>query len=638
MAYSLDEQDDANLTEEERKRKSAASNQTPGVKQGNQVGQTASGSPLGDLIAPFTNNTGANAQQQNWAGGWEPVGNGGSNPMTPGPGVYQKPGSVSAPQTTTPPTTANTPTTQATAKPATYNVGPADPKVAQSVASIIQAKGLKANQSDPASLQIIVDELNKQGIKAQVDYKDENGHTGGILVDGKPYQLIDGSNNWTSLQPWQDSGASGGWSPSYQSYFGGPGQGMGAMNASSISQYKAGTVPQFQGTKPPTYQPGSTITPYQATPVDAYKTGSTIDPFQAQAAPVYQPGSTIDPFQAQNAPTYAAGSLNQYAAPDLSASTSTMQQLLSRIMGQSAPNTAGMKESQKELLNQLRADQNSAIDQNAAARGVSGGNPAALHANVDDAFASDLTKSYRDIDTQAQQQEFENLLNSLSAAQNVATTQSGLAQSNYQTGLQGQTAQEALKQAAAASGQNAAQLNQSNYTTGLQGTQLQEAIRQAAAASGQNAAQLNQSNYTTGLQGTQLAEALRQAEAASKLNVAQQHQADYTTGLQGTQLMEALRQAAAASGQNAAQIDQSNYTTGLQGTQLQEALRQAEAASGQGAAGLGLQGQSLLQQWLLGQRGMDLTQRGQDIGVDQFGRSLDSKNNADYMNYILGLL
>lgn len=92
---------------------------------------------------------------------------------------------------------------QAKTAPATYKVGAPDQKVASDVADFIKTKGLKANQSDPVgSMGPIVEYLRSKGINAQVDYTDVNGHSGGILVDGKPYQLIDGQNNWTPLQEW----------------------------------------------------------------------------------------------------------------------------------------------------------------------------------------------------------------------------------------------------------------------------------------------------------------------------------------------------------------------------------------------------------------------------------------------------
>lgn len=94
---------------------------------------------------------------------------------------------------------------QATAPPADYNSPPLAADVQKTITDYIASQGLQANQGDPSALLNLVGYLRTQGINAQVDYADANGHTGGILVDGHPYQLIDGSNRWTTPQPWQDS-------------------------------------------------------------------------------------------------------------------------------------------------------------------------------------------------------------------------------------------------------------------------------------------------------------------------------------------------------------------------------------------------------------------------------------------------
>lgn len=121
-------------------------------------------------------------------------------PRQPSPPIALPPGGT----TTIPPTANATPWMDlaATSAPSSY-ASPAPPANAVTlVANWIQANGLKANQSDPNSLHSITQMLHQNGINAQVDYPDANGHTGGILIDGHPYQLIDGSNNWTTLQPW----------------------------------------------------------------------------------------------------------------------------------------------------------------------------------------------------------------------------------------------------------------------------------------------------------------------------------------------------------------------------------------------------------------------------------------------------
>lgn len=111
---------------------------------------------------------------------------------------------------TMPVATAGLTPVQATSAPGSYASGPADSNTAKLVADYIASHGLQANQSDPAALRDIVTYLRTQGVNAQVDYTDSNGHTGGILVNNQPYQLIDGSNRWTALQPWEASGGGGG--------------------------------------------------------------------------------------------------------------------------------------------------------------------------------------------------------------------------------------------------------------------------------------------------------------------------------------------------------------------------------------------------------------------------------------------
>ncbi len=97
----------------------------------------------------------------------------------------------------------------ATSAPSSYNSPAPDPHTAQLVADWIKNNNLQANQSDPNSLHSITQYLHQQGVNAQVDYTDPNGHTGGILINGQPYQLINGQNQWTPLQPWQESGGGG---------------------------------------------------------------------------------------------------------------------------------------------------------------------------------------------------------------------------------------------------------------------------------------------------------------------------------------------------------------------------------------------------------------------------------------------
>lgn len=195
----------------------------------------------------------------NWAGGQEPIGNGGQYG-----GTYVPPDTANG---FTGPNNAatNTAGLQATAPPSSYVAPPPDANVASMIASFIQQNGLTANQSDPASLFKIVQYLRSNNINAQVDYTDQNGHTGGILVNGHPYQLIDGNNNWTALQPWESSGDS-------SSFGGGSATGGRSLDTASIGLDDPATLQLLQYIQ--------SILPQLTTPVN--------DPARAQLAALAQ--------------------------------------------------------------------------------------------------------------------------------------------------------------------------------------------------------------------------------------------------------------------------------------------------------------------------------------------------------------
>lgn len=86
-----------------------------------------------------------------------------------------------------------------------FATGAAPADVAQKISAFIQSSGLQASQTDPASLTAIVNNLRSQGIDAQMAGYDSNGHNAGIVIGGKTYQLINGSNQWTPLQPFIDN-------------------------------------------------------------------------------------------------------------------------------------------------------------------------------------------------------------------------------------------------------------------------------------------------------------------------------------------------------------------------------------------------------------------------------------------------
>lgn len=132
-------------------------------------------------------------------------------------GGYTPPADNSSQPTAKPVDTAPGPATSqpwmdqaATSAPSSYASPAAPQNVQDMVSGWIKNNNLTANQNDPNSLHSITQYLHQNGIDAQVDYTDQNGHTGGILVNGKPYQLINGQNQWTPLQPWQQGGSGGG--------------------------------------------------------------------------------------------------------------------------------------------------------------------------------------------------------------------------------------------------------------------------------------------------------------------------------------------------------------------------------------------------------------------------------------------
>jgi hypothetical protein len=163
--------------------------------------------------------------------------------------------------------------------------------------------------------------------------------------------------------------------------------------------------------------------------------------------------------------------------------------LANQAAGQAAPDTAGLKEQQKETLLALQKQQQEGMDQNAIQRGVgSGGNLDLQHMMLGDQFNNALTGAYRDIDQNAQQQTFDNLLKA----------------SDSMRGLAGQD----ISQRLGAAGQ-------------LQGTDMQNAqfgFQQQQAGADENA-RANQFNLATaglGQQGDQFSQnhALQQQQAA----------------------------------------------------------------------------------------------------------------------------
>ena len=103
----------------------------------------------------------------------------------------------------------------------------------------------------------------------------------------------------------------------------------------------------------------------------------------------------------------ATGGAHTYAPHALSL---LAEQLVRQLSELSNPNTAGLKEQQKDTLTALKQQGLDAVRQSAASRGVAGGgNLGAQEANTGDAFAGMLTGAYRDIDQQAATDRFSRL-------------------------------------------------------------------------------------------------------------------------------------------------------------------------------------------------------------------------------------
>lgn len=358
-------------------------------------------------------------------------------------------------------------------------------------------------------------------------------------------------------------------------------QAQGPLTAAQIAATAAITPAQMQA------QGGLTAAQIAA-PTSTWAPG-TVAAAQAQAAQVNAPTYQQYQFTNQNiAPktinpatvgAYSAGNVNQFTQANTAPVNDLVQQLLAKLSNTSAPDTAALKESQKETLNALQQQQLSQVGQTAALRGVAGGAPAAQEMGIRDQFTGNLTKSYRDIDQQAQQQAYNNLLSTLGAGTNVSNMLTGQAQSNYQTGLQGQMSQEQLKQVAAQSGQSQTAQQQA-ILSALFGQQMQNAglnLQTQQAQAGENQFGHSQAQ----------AAALAQAgltQGANLANAGFQQQSNITGAtLQQQAALQAQQEAAARAASQAQLQQQASIQSGEWGQQAasQNATMAQQAAIAQ---------------------------------------------------------
>lgn len=321
-----------------------------------------------------------------------------------------------------------------------YGQNAAPEGVDATIKGIISSKNLVANQNNTGALQDIVNELRAKGINAQMDVTDSNGHNGGILVNGQSYQLIDGSNHWTNLQPWQEGASVGNF--------------LGGSGGSSFS---------FNPTTP-------APAPYAVKPY----TGSG-------ALPTYNAA------QFTQAPNFSS---------TLQAPTSDLiQRLLSSEGSMNPAVVAQMKEAQKgsalEMADQLKQQYNT----DAASRGVAGGgaNLARL-GGVDASTMGNISKGYRDTDIAAATTNRADQLNALGAStgfQNQLLNQylgQNAQNLNVQTANAGEQQKQFQSEQAKAADEYQRYLSEEQL--GLQGND--QAFQQWAAQQG---IQLTQQNY-----------------------------------------------------------------------------------------------------------------------------------------------
>lgn len=338
--------------------------------------------------------------------------------------------------------------------------------------------------------------------------------------------------------------------PTYQTYsFGGPksigGPGPAEMiSPQTVGQYRAGSIDQFTAPSAPSAsQTLATKLAGAPTPI--------VDQFAASGPSASQQQATQ--LAGRDIPT-----VDRFAPTSTDGTFGSAEEILQSILGRAGQNTAGLKESQKESLNAIRQQQEEGLLANAARRGtLRGGETAAAQGDLSDQFAGNLTRSYRDIDQAAAEQDIANRFGVASGLSALGSAKGSEGRANYSTGLQG---------------------------TQLEGDLLNQKISQLLGVSDAEASNRRE-DYTTGLQGKQLEGDLLNQKIGQLLGVDEaasgQRRADYATGLQGRLAQEGLGQAEAASGQQAAEY-------GLNRDQLSATIQNLLFGQAKDQAGLDL--------------------------------------------------
>lgn len=425
-----------------------------------------------------------------------------------------------------------------------------------------------------------------------------------------------------------------------------------SVNPVALPTYQAGQVDQYQAADTSAQlnamrqlagqQPRLTGPQYQAGQAPAFNPAD-ISALLSQMQGMATAGTGV------KVPQYQAGQVDQFAG---GAGSEALGAALQQLLGAGAlvdPNVSGQKESAKETLLAAQQAQRDAMLGSAASRNSLGsGALAALQAQSGDAFAGNLTDTYRTIDADAQQRGLANRLNVGSALTGLGQAQGSERRADYGTTLAGQQAQEQLRQMETTLGLQAGTLTsqlqnqQFGQLANVAGLTADNARANQATAlqTAQQQAQMDQAAASLGMTRDQLAAQFQQQQFGQQGDIASLLQSigqgNYASQLAGQQAQAQRDQAANASQQAAAQQAFQQALSGagldLQGQQMNAQLEQAAA---QHAAQLGYNYAQLSQQdkQYFAQLAQQNQQFGQTFGLNS---AIASQNaNSDFMNTLL---
>lgn len=296
----------------------------------------------------------------------------------------------------------------------------------------------------------------------------------------------------------------------------------GLVGQSGGGQTAAATRPASSGAPPPIAAPSAGQSAVSQVPT--YQTyGYTIPAVGVPAAPALISPSSVA--------SYQAGTVSQFQKAPGVAGLNDLATQLTQKLAQTAPtDIRGQEEAQKETLLALKQQAGDTLNASAGQRGVAqGGALTASLAGLEDTFAGDLTKSYRDITSAAQETDFQHLLSAAGLSNTVANSQSDQNRNDYSALLSGQMDQQSLYEAAAASAQSASdyQLRRDALTSQNASDQIKNLLASAGLTlEGQKAA-ASEGQFATSsdLQRAGATDAFTNADLARQLDVAKTNSA-----------------------------------------------------------------------------------------------------------------